>query len=49
MESLEVDFENESDKFQLIQPMPRKIFREREKSLEECGLFPKALLQIQEI
>ena len=45
----EIQFENETSNFELVQPMPLKIFNEKEKQLSEVGLYPSAILQIKEI
>lgn len=39
----------ESDKYELIQPFPFKLYSDCEKTLEEEKLFPNAVLQIREI
>lgn len=43
-------FDNEDSDFQLLQPMPRKVFEEdASATLESKGLAPQALLTIKEI
>lgn len=46
-----VQFEsgNAQPVYQILQSMPRKEFRDREKTLGEVGLFPRAALQVQEL
>ncbi len=39
----------ESEEYDLIIPFPFKIYDKQEKTLEEEGLFPNAVLQIREI
>ena len=39
----------ESDKYDLVQSMPKKEYNNMEKSLEEEGLWPNAILQIREL
>jgi hypothetical protein len=39
----------ESDKYELIQTFPMKVYHDKNKTLEEEGLFPNAVLQIREI
>ena len=39
----------ESDKFDLIIPFPFKVYNEMEKTLNEEGLCPNAVIQIREI
>lgn len=39
----------ESDKYDLIQTLPRKVFDDKNKTLEEEGLYPNGVLQIREI
>lgn len=39
----------ESDKYELIQPFPFKLYNEMDKTLEDEKLFPNAVLQIREI
>ena len=42
-------FEERLSQFKIIQPMPRKVFEDsQETTLEEAGLFPRAMVQIQE-
>jgi FAS-associated factor 2 len=44
----EVQFENHTGEYVIMQSIPRKVFADREKSLQEEGLFPRAMLQIKE-
>ena len=47
IEEDDLGFDEPNSEFQLMQPMPRKVFEEDEtKSIEAAGLFPRALLQI---
>ena len=39
----------ESDKYDLIQTFPMKVYHDKDKTLEEEGLYPNAVLQIREI
>jgi len=48
IDSNKVQFENESNTFDIIQNIPLKYFNNKEKTIEEEGLHPKALLQIKE-
>lgn len=41
-------FENSSQEYIILQSMPRKEFTDKDKKLEEVGLFPRAMLQIKE-
>jgi len=36
-------------KFELVQSLPFKVFNNKEKTLEEVGLYPSAMLQIKEL
>lgn len=45
----EIQFENTRVVFELVQSMPRKVFSDKEKTLEEEGLYPSAMLQIKEV
>lgn len=51
LESLgeQLQLEDNSKDFEIIQSMPRKVYTDREQSLGEAGLFPRAMLQIKEI
>lgn len=49
MDSLGADVFEESDKYELIQPFPFKLYNNKERTLEEEQLFPNAVLQIREI
>jgi len=48
IDSTNVQFENENNTYDLIQNIPLKYFNNKEKTIEEEGLHPKALLQIKE-
>lgn len=42
--------EHYTDKYRLVQPMPRKNYEDKHATIEEAGLFPRgAMLQIQQI
>ena len=43
-----LSFESSSQQYIILQSMPRKEFTDKEKKLEEVGLFPRAMLQIKE-
>lgn len=43
-----LSFESSSQQYIILQSMPRKEFIDKEKKLEEVGLFPRAMLQIKE-
>lgn len=43
-----MQFENHNSTYEIIQSMPRKVFTNRERTLVEEGLFPRAMLQIKE-
>ena len=47
----EIEFEDDEGDpdFELLQPMPKKVFAKSEMTLEEAGLHPKAILQVKEI
>jgi hypothetical protein len=46
----DVGFDDRNANFQLIQPMPRKVFEESDTvTLQQAGLFPRAIVQIKEI
>jgi hypothetical protein len=49
VDSLGADIFEESDKYDLIQPFPLKIYSEKQNTLEQEKLFPNAVLQIREI
>ncbi len=49
VDSLGHDVFDESDKYELIQPFPFKLYNTLERTLEEEQLFPNAVLQIREI
>jgi hypothetical protein len=49
VDSLGPDVFDESDKYELIQPFPFKLYNNMERTLEEEQLFPNAVLQIREI
>ena len=50
LEEDDLGFDDPSNEFTLNQPMPRKVFEEdASKTVDDAGLFPRALLQIQEI
>lgn len=45
-----IAFDNPQAKFNLMQAMPRKVFEESEAvTLEQASIYPRALIQIQEI
>ena len=45
LEEDDLGFEDPSSEFNLMQPMPRKVFEEDgQKTIEAAGLFPRALL-----
>lgn len=48
VESLEEKIFEESDKFDIIQTFPFKVFNNMNTTIEEEKLFPNALLQIRE-
>ena len=43
----QIQFEN-SNKYVIMQSMPRKEYRDKEKTFGEVGLFPRAMLQVKE-
>ena len=43
-----VQFEHTEGEYVIMQSMPRKLFVEKEKTLAEEGLFPRAMLQVKE-
>lgn len=43
-----LQLEVHSSGYVILQSMPRKEFTEKEKTLAECGLHPRAMLQIKE-
>ena len=46
----DLGFDDANSQFQIIQPFPRKVFEDHsEETLESLGIFPRALLQVQEI
>lgn len=47
----EIEFEDDEGDpdFELLQPMPKKVFEKSSKTLQEAGLHPKAILQVKEI
>ena len=46
----DLGFDDANSQFQIIQPFPKKVFEDHsEETLEGLGVFPRALLQIQEI
>ena len=49
VDSLGKEIFSESDNYQLVQTFPNKSFSDRERSLEDEGLFPNAIIQIREI
>lgn len=50
LDPADVGFDDRHAPFQLIQPMPRKVFEESvEVTLQQAGLFPRAIVQIKEI
>lgn len=49
IDSLGPDVFEESDKYELIQPFPFKLYNNLERTLEAEQLFPNAVLQIREI
>lgn len=42
-------FETPGSEFQLLVPMPRKVYDQMNETLEEAKLCPKALLTIKEL
>lgn len=42
-------FENPYSEFELIIPLPRHVFSNREETLLQANLYPKALLTVKEI
>ena len=43
-----IEFESADYKYSIIQTMPRKEFKDKNKTLVQEGLFPRAMLQIKE-
>lgn len=43
-----VQFEHTAGNFVIMQSMPRKVYTEKEKTIGEAGLFPRAMLQVKE-
>jgi FAS-associated factor 2 len=43
-----VSFESTSGNYVIMQSMPKKEYREKDKTLQQEGLFPRAMLQIKE-
>lgn len=40
--------ENATKQYIILQSMPRKEFTDKDKTIEESGLFPRAMLQVKE-
>lgn len=45
----EIQFETSWVVFELVKSLPVKVLADREKTLEEEGLYPSAMLQIREV
>jgi len=43
-----VQFEHTEGEYVIMQSMPKKLFVDKEKTLGEEGLFPRAMLQVKE-
>jgi hypothetical protein len=46
IETLEIDDEEDRKEYVLMQAMPRVLFQDRQLTIHEAGLFPKALLHV---
>jgi hypothetical protein len=49
VDSLGPEIFSESEKYELIQPFPFKLYNTMDNSLEKEGLYPNAVIQIREI
>lgn len=45
----EIQFETSWVVFELVKSLPVKVLEDREKTLEQEGLYPSAMLQIREV
>jgi hypothetical protein len=46
----DIGFEEEASEFQVFQPLPKKIFDNKDQTLREAGLYPKAsILTVKEL